>query len=413
MTSTTKLTFLTGKGRHRAWIARITGRDPQYGLAREFLKGNEFYDNGPRVTYDVPLTEGEIYEDWTGDFYVARNGALVEISRHDKAEVLALLDARAKAAEQPAAIDLEAYKGKVERFLRQEGYTTDPRLLIDRYPDTIAIGAAGVGPHDCALQLIDNWEHNVPAEGEAEPAQAVEQPAPATKPVVGPFDAQAREAGYVEPLLPITPLSVMYAVHGPDGVDNPKMGDLDWLRHLLRACQKPGVIGALDGHPEFDPDATLEMIRGVEDMYRRLATLTGGNLAIYDSEIRHEAPAHGYYIALSTKLAMNEVEAIWGIGRTADEAWGDAWGYLNCRLPVVEEVDGSWQIWNPINQSTEQFPTEEAAQAALKETGFRAEPCTEALYERVKAEGYDAHGRNSFNYVLNGRVYDVEEREAA
>lgn len=104
MTSTTKLTFLTGRARNqRAWIARIAGRDPQYGLKREFLKGTEFYDNGPQVTFDVPLIEGEIYEDRPGDFYVVRNGALVEISRHDKAEVLALLDARAEAAEQAAA----------------------------------------------------------------------------------------------------------------------------------------------------------------------------------------------------------------------------------------------------------------------------------------------------------------------
>lgn len=221
MTSTTQLTLITGKGRHRAWIARITGRDSQYGLAREFLKGTEFYVNGPRVTYDVPLTEGEIYEDWTGDFYVARDGALVEISRHDKAEVLALLDARAEAAEQPAS--------------------------------------------------------------------------PATKPAVGPFDAQAREAGYVEPLLPITPLSVMYAVHGPDGVENLRMGDLDWLRDLLRACQNPGAFAVLLGypedHPRAGPDATLQMIRGVEDMYRRLATLTGLSPAIYDSEVRHPVPA--------------------------------------------------------------------------------------------------------------------------
>lgn len=294
----------------------------------------------------MPLTEGKIYEDWTGDFYVVRDGALADVSRYDKAEILALLDARAKAARQP-----------------------------------------------------------VPA---------VEQPAaPATKPVVGPFDAQAREASYIETALPITPASVMFAVHGADGVDNPTTGDLDWLRHLLRACQNPGAFAALDGYPDSNPDATQQMIRGVEDMYRRLATLTSRNPAIYDSEIRHEAPAQSYFIALPTKLAMNEVEAIWGIGRTAEEAWGDAWGSLNCRLPEIEEVEGSWQIWNPINQTTEEFPTEEEAQAALKETGFRAEPCTEALYLRVKSEGYDAHGRNSYGFVLNGGVYDVEEREAA
>ncbi|MBE7201122.1 MAG: hypothetical protein INR70_25430 [Parafilimonas terrae] len=255
MTSTTKLTFLTGKGRHRAWIARITGRDAQYGLAREFLKGTEFYDNGPQATFDVLLIEGEIYEDWTGDFYVVREGALADVSRHDKAEILALLDARAKAAEQPAA-------------------------------DT------------------------------------------AEKPVVGPFDARAREAGYVEPALPITPLSVMYAVHGPHGVENLRMGDLDWLRRLLRTCQNPGAFAVLLGypedHPKADPDAILQMIQGVEDMYRRLATLTGGNPAIYDSEIRHAAPAEprlntedAIIVALDACRTMEDVNGVLSAAITA------------------------------------------------------------------------------------------------
>lgn len=150
-----------------------------------------------------------------------------------------------------------------------------------------------------------------------------------------------------------------------------------------------------------------------DNMEDLLARLERDARAEEDAAGAAEAAAQGYFIALPTKLAMNEVEAIWGIGRTAEEAWSDAWGSLNCRLPDIEEVEGSWRIWNPINQTTEEFFTEEAAQAALRETGFRAEPCTEALYLRVKAEGYDSHGRNSYDFVLNGGVYDVEEREAA
>ncbi len=167
-TPTTRFTSLPGTRRYPVWFARIGGRDAQFGLKREFIKGYDYHDGtGRLVAFDVPLVEGAVYQDHVKDLHVVRDGALVEVSRHNEAEVQALIESIEKpVAEQPAAVDLEAYKAKVERFLRQEGYTTDPRVLIDRYPDTIAIGAAGVGPHDCALQLIDNWEHNVPAEGQ-------------------------------------------------------------------------------------------------------------------------------------------------------------------------------------------------------------------------------------------------------
>src|SRR5690349_13802379 len=32
-----------------AWVARITGRDPQYGLARAFLDGEFYHDQGEDV----------------------------------------------------------------------------------------------------------------------------------------------------------------------------------------------------------------------------------------------------------------------------------------------------------------------------------------------------------------------------
>ncbi|CAO4148648.1 hypothetical protein LPLAFNJD_LOCUS2752 [Methylorubrum aminovorans] len=102
--TTTTLTFLTGKGRHRAWLARVTGKDATYGLAREFLDGTEFYNNGPKVRFDVRLVEGRVYQDHTKDFYVVRDGALVEVSRHNEAEVSAILGAPAL-AQAPAQAD--------------------------------------------------------------------------------------------------------------------------------------------------------------------------------------------------------------------------------------------------------------------------------------------------------------------
>ncbi len=144
-----------------------------------------------------------------------------------------------------------------------------------------------------------------------------------SNPVVGPFDADAREVGYVEPVLPHHSLSVMYAVHGPEGVEDRRIGDLDWLRDLLRACQHPSAYAALLGYPEdhplADPDATLQMIRGVEDMYRRLAKLTGWNSAIYDSE--RAVASEALVDRLLPKLRARDAEL------AAEKSARDAVGY--------------------------------------------------------------------------------------
>lgn len=37
----------------------------------------------------------------------------------------------------------------------------------------------------------------------------------------GPFDAAARDAGFEDTALPLTPASVLYAIHGPDSAADP------------------------------------------------------------------------------------------------------------------------------------------------------------------------------------------------
>lgn len=73
------------------------------------------------------------------------------------------------------------------------------------------------------------------------------------------------------------------AIVGPDGRDCHHLSDLGWLRDLLRAARNPGAFAALQGDSD-DPDATRTMLQAVEDLYRRLAALTGSRPDIYDSE---------------------------------------------------------------------------------------------------------------------------------
>ncbi|GBU19685.1 MULTISPECIES: hypothetical protein [unclassified Methylobacterium] len=87
---TAKLLFLPGTRRYPVWLARITGRDPRFGLAREFLRGTNVHETGPRVIgprvrFDVELVEGAVFQDQTKDFYVVRDGELVEVRRHEPA----------------------------------------------------------------------------------------------------------------------------------------------------------------------------------------------------------------------------------------------------------------------------------------------------------------------------------------
>lgn len=82
--------------RPRPWVARITGRDEKYGLAREFIRGARDYadgnSTGSRGVYRwYELPEGEVYEinapmSWKhADRYFARShrGQLVRMTREE------------------------------------------------------------------------------------------------------------------------------------------------------------------------------------------------------------------------------------------------------------------------------------------------------------------------------------------
>ena len=88
--ATGNLRFHPGAGRHRSWLARVTGRDAKFGLAREFLKGASVYDDGPHIEFEVALVENEVFQAHTKDFWVVRGGALVEVSRWNDAAVAEL-----------------------------------------------------------------------------------------------------------------------------------------------------------------------------------------------------------------------------------------------------------------------------------------------------------------------------------
>lgn len=53
-------------GRATSWVARITGRDPRYGLAREFVRRRDVTAHRSNVYRDlewtIDLEEGAIYE---------------------------------------------------------------------------------------------------------------------------------------------------------------------------------------------------------------------------------------------------------------------------------------------------------------------------------------------------------------
>jgi hypothetical protein len=82
--------------RPRAWVARITGRDPKHGLAREFLRFSRDYsrtdETGARGIYQwYELEEGALFEvnaplSWTSaDRYFCRSerGRVVRMARDE------------------------------------------------------------------------------------------------------------------------------------------------------------------------------------------------------------------------------------------------------------------------------------------------------------------------------------------
>jgi hypothetical protein len=89
------------EGRPKAWVARITGRDPKHGLAREFLVGKRDYsdasDDGSRgVVRWFECPDGGVYEvnapmSWTeADRYFARSerGVMVKLTAEEFAQWL-------------------------------------------------------------------------------------------------------------------------------------------------------------------------------------------------------------------------------------------------------------------------------------------------------------------------------------
>lgn len=78
----------------RVWIAHITGRDPKYSLARDFLPKRDVTDSGNtyrEIEFSIPADEGAIYEysrqasarRTEKGFWQVRDGKLVEIDRAD------------------------------------------------------------------------------------------------------------------------------------------------------------------------------------------------------------------------------------------------------------------------------------------------------------------------------------------
>lgn len=76
----------------KAWIARITGRDPKYGLTRAFLPKRDVTGSGNtyrRIEFAVPAEDGAIYEWFCQEaarrsekgFFQVRDGRLIAIDR--------------------------------------------------------------------------------------------------------------------------------------------------------------------------------------------------------------------------------------------------------------------------------------------------------------------------------------------
>ncbi|QEE39912.1 MULTISPECIES: hypothetical protein [unclassified Methylobacterium] len=80
------------------------------------------------------------------------------------------------------------------------------------------------------------------------------------------------------------------AIHGEDGLEDPRLSDLGWLRELLRSTQNPGARQALQGGSD-DAYAVTVTLECVEGLYRRLASLTGQRPDIYDSENPKNRPS--------------------------------------------------------------------------------------------------------------------------
>ncbi|MGN7127404.1 hypothetical protein [Methylorubrum thiocyanatum] len=119
-----------------------------------------------------------------------------------------------------------------------------------------------------------------------------------------------------------------------------------------------------------------------------------------------------FFIALPASRDERAPQGIYGIGLTAEAALADAYAGSQTRAPDVAQLDArEWVV--SYEGAVESFPTEAEAQGYACELGFRAEPCTEALYRRVEAEGFSDSGRNGYSFEERGGVYELVDRDAA
>lgn len=166
---------------------------------------------------------------------------------------------------------------------------------------------------------------------------------------------------------------------------------------------------AIGEHIAFNTPEGADYESATDELLARLRAEFG---PVPSEDLLYVRNPQRFYIALPAELVANEVEAIWGIGRTEEEALADAYHWNSTTAPVVEK-DGEGRWFVAYDGSRKTFPDRAVADAYAATLGYRAEPCTEALYRRVKHEGYDANGRNSYGFARNGRLYDVVERDAA
>jgi len=90
--TTVKINYQPSGG--KCWAARVTGRDPRYGLSRDFLPtvAADRSSSGKTGSNTYELAEGELYEihpAWQNRYFATvREGEVIQLST---AEALALL----------------------------------------------------------------------------------------------------------------------------------------------------------------------------------------------------------------------------------------------------------------------------------------------------------------------------------
>ncbi|WP_461656703.1 hypothetical protein [Methylorubrum aminovorans] len=119
-----------------------------------------------------------------------------------------------------------------------------------------------------------------------------------------------------------------------------------------------------------------------------------------------------FFIALPASRDERAVEGIYGIGRTVEAALADAYAGSQTR-PATVEFSEDGDCFVSYEGTQERFDDEAVANAYARTLGYRAEPCTEALYRQVEAEGFSDAGGNGYTFEARGGVYDLVDRDAA